>query len=58
MDKRKLFHYFLLLAALSVIGGAFYCIYLNPKNLISACLIIVACALVAFAQNQIIKRKN
>ena len=58
MKKGTIIHYIIgICAAILVLAAAYY-INQNPKNLISAGIIILAGSLVAFSQYLIIKNKN
>lgn len=58
MKKELILHYIIGIAAAVLVLAAAYYINLNPKNLLSAGIIIVAGCLVAFSQYQIIKHKR
>ncbi|PWS32434.1 hypothetical protein [Pedobacter paludis] len=58
MKKGLILHYVIAIAAVFLVLTAAYYINQNPKNLISAGIIILAGSLVAFSQYYIIKNKN
>lgn len=57
MKKGLIIHYIIAIAAAILVLAAAYYINQNPKNLLSAGIIILAGCLVAFSQYQIIKQK-
>jgi len=58
MKKGTLIHYIICISAIILTFFAIYYIYINPKNLISASIVILAGCFVAFSQYLIIKEKN
>ncbi len=58
MKKGILLHYIICISAVLLVFAAAYYITVNPKNLISAGIIIIAGSLVAFSQYMIIKSKR
>jgi len=58
MKKVLILHYIIGIAAVILVLAAAYYIQQNPKNLLSAGIIILAGCLVAFSQYQIIKNKK
>jgi len=58
MKKGLILHYIIAIAAAILVLAAAYYINQNPKNLLSAGVIILAGCLVAFSQYQIIKSKK
>jgi len=58
MKKGLVLHYIIGIAAVILVLAAAYYIQQNPKNLLSAGIIILAGCLVAFSQYQIIKQKK
>lgn len=58
MKKGLILHYIIGIAAAILVLAAAYYINQNPKNLLSAGIIILAGCLVAFSQYQIIKQKK
>jgi hypothetical protein len=58
MKKGLIIHYVIGTAAIFLVFAAAYYIQQNPKNLLSAGIIILAGCLVAFSQYQIIKQKK
>jgi hypothetical protein len=58
MKTGLILHYIIGIAAALLVLAAAYYIQQNPKNLLSAGIIILAGCLVAFSQYQIIKRKK
>jgi len=58
MKKGLILHYVIAIAAVFLVLTATYYINQNPRNLISAGIIILAGSLVAFSQYYIIKNKN
>ncbi|MCX2573532.1 hypothetical protein [Pedobacter sandarakinus] len=58
MKKGLILHYIIGIAAVILVLAAAYYINQNPKNLLSAGIIILAGCLVAFSQYQIIKGKR
>ncbi|WP_231425782.1 MULTISPECIES: hypothetical protein [Pedobacter] len=58
MKKGLILHYIIAIAAAILVLVAAYYINENPKNLLSAGIIILAGCLVAFSQYQIIKNKK
>ncbi|WP_316798975.1 hypothetical protein [Pedobacter frigidisoli] len=57
MKKGLIIHYIIAIAAAILVLAAAYYINQNPKNFLSAGIIILAGCLVAFSQYQIIKLK-
>ncbi len=58
MKTGLIFHYIIGLSAALLVLAAAYFINQNPKNLISAGIIILAGSIVAFSQYLIIKNKK
>jgi hypothetical protein len=58
MKKGLILHYIIGIAAVILVLASAYYIQQNPKNLLSAGIIILAGCLVAFSQYQIIKNKK
>jgi len=58
MKTGLILHYIIGIAAAILVLAAAYYINQNPKNLMSAGIIILAGCLVAFSQYQIIKQKK
>ena len=58
MKKGLILHYIIGIAAAILVLAAAYYINQNPKNLLSAGLIILAGSIVAFSQYLIIKHKK
>ena len=58
MKAGLIIHYIIGIAAALLVLAAAYYINENPKNLLSAGLVIVSSSLVAFSQYQIIKHKK
>ncbi|WP_029282204.1 hypothetical protein [Pedobacter sp. R20-19] len=58
MKKGLILHYIIGIAAAILVLVAAYYINQNPKNLLSAGVIILAGCVVAFSQYQIIKHKR
>ncbi|MFC3561685.1 hypothetical protein [Pedobacter jamesrossensis] len=58
MKKGLILHYIIGIAAAILVLAAAYYINQNPKNLLSAGIIILAGCLVSFSQYQIIKHKK
>ena len=58
MKTGLILHYIIGIAAALLVLAAAYYIQQNPKNLLSAGIIILAGCLVAFSQYQIIKHKK
>ncbi|UKT63723.1 hypothetical protein [Pedobacter mucosus] len=58
MKKGLIFHYIIGISAALLVLASAYFINQNPKNLVSAGIIILAGSLVAFSQYLIIKNKR
>ena len=58
MNKKLGLHYFIAIAAVLVVIGALYEIYLYPESAKSLILTVLGCALVAVGQFVVIKKKR